>query len=650
MARFLKIIALIIGIFIVLVVIAGIVLPMIIDINEHKDRISLEIEKATGYEVTIEGDIELSLIPWIGLSLGRTHVANPPEFDDAPMASLEELQIRIKFWPLLSRRIEADNIVLNGFELALIKDEQGRENWVIAEDPDARVPEEPEEPPVEREEPSPEVSPVIADLNIEGLRISNAFISYEDRQTNQAVYIRNLNLETGNIIMDSPFDFSADMNIESVDPEVRGNIEISALTTIDSQNEIIRLDNFLLNIIDVRGEILAVPVQNDQIRADIVYELPNNALYVNNLDINIHEAQLFGELSALNLDGTPDISFEITGRNIDLDQLLGETSNNGNQAESPRKTPAAPTGSNSSPGEPINLSFLTDYHLNGQIDLEEIRTANILLDSLSAAISSGHGRMTISPITARLYGGIQQSDITLEDREGVLHISAVQSLEDLQIGPFVQDLAEQDIITGTARIHSNIETWGQDNDAFTRNMSGDAELSLSDGVIRGIDLERMIREVFALAAGEIGSITENGGETGFTRMEASFDIDNGIAVSRDLSMNSPVLSLEGEMTADLPRSHLESSSRISLDGALREELVTRYNFRDVSIPLRVSGPFDDLRFGLDSDTLIRSLIQERGEEELRKLMDRLLPSDNNGQNDDPSNDVEGLLRKMIPGR
>ncbi len=650
MARLLKIAALIMGILIALIVIAGLIIPIIIDVNDHKDRISQEIKKATGYEVVMEGDIELSLIPWIGLSLGKTHVANPPEFGDIPLASLDELQVRIKFWPLFSRRVEANRIILNRFKLVLIKDEHGRQNWISPEESVAEPELKPSEPLAEREIPAADPSRTISDFNIKGLQVANAAVSYEDRQTNQSMSIRDFNLETGRISMDVPFDIFADMKIQSWNPDIQSDLKLSALAAFDSHNDFVRLDNFLLNI-SAQGEILARPLKNDTLRGDLIYELSNNAIHLNNLDINIYEAQIRGKISALSLDGTPDISFEISGENIDLDKIMTDHSNQPAKAASVPDAEKTSIPEEPSTIEPINLSLLTDYNLNGKLDFREIRADNLVMDSFSASIRSGRGKMTISPLKVELYGGTQESDITLEDIRGALHITAAQSLENLQIGPFIQDLAQKDIITGTAEIQSDIKTWGQGNEEFVRNMSGKAELVLTDGVIKEVDLEKKIRDVFALAAGQIGAATDNSGQTSFTRIGANFDINNGIAVSRDLTMNSPALALTGEMTADLPRSHLDSRSQVKVDGALREELVSRYNLREVTIPLRVRGPFDDLSFSLDSETIIKSLIQEKGDETLQKLIDRIVPPTEKERNDDkPQSEVEGLLRRIIPGR
>ena len=650
MGRLIKVIASIIGVLIILIVLAGLILPMIIDVNDHKDRISLEIKNATGYDVVIQGDIDLSLIPWIGLSLGKTHVASPPGFDERPMASLEELQIRVKFWPLFAGRIEAGQIILNQFELFLVKDHEGRANWLIHEEPEAHPADETAAPDASPAEPEPARTHIFPDLNIEGLQVINASISYEDRQTNQHINIRNYNLKTQSITLDHPFEFSGSMELETHSPDLLGSFDFRALTTIDSKNETFRVENFTFGI-NAHGEILARPIKDGSIRADFVYDIPGNAMHLSNLDINIHDARIQGQFQALHLDQIPDISFEINGSDLDLNAFMPAPAENHQSQETSAIPSAQPAAMNGQDHGPVDLSFLSDFNLEGQISLLNTKVDTIMLDSFSASIKSGQGKMTVYPMIVELYSGVQTSDIILEDIQGALHVNSVQKLENLQVGPFVQDLAQQDIITGTARVNSNIRTWGHNNDDFVKNMNGKAEISLSDGIIKGVDIERMIREVFALAAGQISTVSEEGGETGFTRMGASFVITNGVAVSRDLIMNSPVLGLQGDMTVDLPGLHLQSRSQISIDGALKEELAARYNLRQVTIPLMVQGPFDNLSFSLDSETIVKSFVQDAGETVLRKLLDKVSPADKDSeQTQKPPSDVEGLLRRMLPGQ
>ncbi|WP_028574711.1 AsmA family protein [Desulfonatronovibrio hydrogenovorans] len=648
MARILKILASVMGIFIILIILAGLILPRIIDVNDYKDRISVEIEKATGFEVVMEGDIELSVFPWLGLSLGHTYVANPPEFEDTPMASLQELQVRIKLWPLFIGRVQADRVVLNGFNLDLIIDEQGRENWAVQRVRDPALPDQGQDQP--EEAPQTEAGTlVLPEIDIDGLTIAEANISYQDRQKNQVVRVRNLHLNTGRISLDNPFDVSGSLNFEGIDPDLTAALQFSTQTLLDTRNEIVQLNGLSLAV-DATGQILPREIKDASLNADLIYEIAGNALRLDNLELNILDARITGQAAVLDLDGTMDVRFDIQGRDLDLDKILALDQAGTDQA-SAREQTAQNTQAGSSSNDPFNLSFLHDFKIQGTAGFERIKVANIRVDEAGADIRSGNGQMTLEPLTASLYQGTYQGLINLQDSGGgALVLNTSQSLENMQVGPFLRDLTDNDLLSGTAMIQSDVRSTGRNSDSLVKNLSGKARFSVDDGAIKGVDLEKMIREVFALAAGQIDSTSEQEGETEFTNLGATFDITSGIAVSRDLSMSSPVLGLLGDMTLDLPESSLDSRSRISLDGALKEELSSRYNLREVTIPLRVRGPFDNLSFGLDTETIIKSFVQERGQEVIRDLLDRVAPQEEAGENGQAEDPVEGILRRIIPGR
>ena len=69
MKRFLKWIFALVGIVIVLLVIATVVLPMVIDPNNYKEEISDAVAKKTGRDLTIGGEIKWTVFPSIGLEL-----------------------------------------------------------------------------------------------------------------------------------------------------------------------------------------------------------------------------------------------------------------------------------------------------------------------------------------------------------------------------------------------------------------------------------------------------------------------------------------------------------------------------------------------------------------------------------------------------
>jgi AsmA protein len=99
MRTFIKIV-----VFLIVIVIAGLIaLPFFINPNDYKDEISREVEKVTGRNLTLQGDIGLSVFPWLALELGPLSLSNAEGFKSDTFAKVQAAEIRIKLIPLLKK-------------------------------------------------------------------------------------------------------------------------------------------------------------------------------------------------------------------------------------------------------------------------------------------------------------------------------------------------------------------------------------------------------------------------------------------------------------------------------------------------------------------------------------------------------------------
>ncbi|WP_045214679.1 AsmA family protein [Desulfonatronovibrio magnus] len=642
MFKVFKIALMLAGILLTIFILAAILIPMLIDVNDHKDRISQEIENVTGYQVVIDGDVELSFVPWIGIGLGQTHVNNPPGFDDTPMASLEQLQIRIKFWPLFAGRLEAEKIVLNGLNLDLIKDENGRANWLYAfDDAEKMVQEEiplNDELPADTDEQTSGFFFLMPD--IEGLAISNAGISYDDRQNNTGFSLSDFHLSTSRIALDLPISIEGGFNLKINEPDLGFKNNFSTTMLLDTSSQVLSGQNFDMSF-NIQGDILPEDITDGHIVFDVNYNLQENSVQVPAFQFDMLKTELMGHFGVSGMNSIPAVSFNIEGRNITQNMFMVPTAS-GTKAENQDYS-----GDNKH--SPMDLSFLNDFSLDGELTLYDTLISDVTIDHLYLKISSRNGRMDISPFNARLYQGEQTAEVSLEDLDGVLQITARQTLKDLQTGPLITDITQKKFFSGKADMDLSLVTSGHNPDALIANLAGSSSVQITDGVIKGIDLERMIRDVFAVSAGEINTLTQRQGETEFTSLGADFDINQGIASSQNLLLNSPAIKLQGDMVINLLESSMISHSQVSLDGALKQEIEARHNTRDPRIPLRVHGPLDNLSFGLDNEAVLRSLILRHGDGAARKLLDAITSPDEEPETSEPQSDaLEGLLRRIMP--
>jgi len=97
------------GLILILIIAAILLLPFLIDLNKYQNYYQPMIEEALNRKIVLK-TLRLSIIPRIGVRIAGFTVMDDPAFSTGPFASLESLDIGIQFKPLLSGRIEIDDV------------------------------------------------------------------------------------------------------------------------------------------------------------------------------------------------------------------------------------------------------------------------------------------------------------------------------------------------------------------------------------------------------------------------------------------------------------------------------------------------------------------------------------------------------------
>lgn len=127
--KFLSIISRSIGI-ILLLAIGGIaVVANLMDASEYKSEISALVERHFERDLDLQGDLEITFFPWLGMRTGRLALSEHAGFGDETMLTAEHTAFRIKLLPLLRKRFEIDRISLDRPRLHLRRRADGAANW-----------------------------------------------------------------------------------------------------------------------------------------------------------------------------------------------------------------------------------------------------------------------------------------------------------------------------------------------------------------------------------------------------------------------------------------------------------------------------------------------------------------------------------------
>ena len=116
----------VIGLLIVVVVVVGVILalPFLIDLNKYQDQYKPLIENALNRKVQLQ-DIRLTIWPRIGARVAGFAVLDDPAFGSSPFTSLTSLDIGVKLMPLLSGKVEVEEITLCDPVITVIKNKNG---------------------------------------------------------------------------------------------------------------------------------------------------------------------------------------------------------------------------------------------------------------------------------------------------------------------------------------------------------------------------------------------------------------------------------------------------------------------------------------------------------------------------------------------
>lgn len=262
--RALKIAGFVVGGLVALIVIALALVLIFVDPNDYREDIEQFVERETGRDLTLTGDIKLSVFPWIALELGPASLGDAPGFGDEPFASIQEARVSVRLLPLLRGKVEVGNVRLVGARVRLITDEQGRNNWAdLGGEDDASADESKTDTPTEL--------PTIA-----GLEVRDAAIVMENRQEKSRQTIRDFNLKTGRLQSGEPFDLETDFVFDQ-EPEMSAHVRLTANVTADLERNAHRLAKPEIDV-TITGQGypqkgVPIAIRADSLEADVAQEL-----------------------------------------------------------------------------------------------------------------------------------------------------------------------------------------------------------------------------------------------------------------------------------------------------------------------------------------------------------------------------------------
>lgn len=706
MARLVKSLLIVVASVVGIAVLALVAVLLFFDPNDYREQISAGVRDATGRDLTIEGELSLSIFPWLAIEMGPVSLGNAEGFSDLPFMQFKHASLSVRIVPLLLRReASVGTISIDGLLVNLEVAADGTTNWDDLS--------------------GTESSAAAGDsatgsgpsrIDVGNIRVSNASAFYTDARTGDAYAITNLEISSDKIVADRPFDLDAEFNFSANPGDLGGHIAIRATVTMaegatqgmieglnvagelrgiasqavdfnfnsrsitfDTVAERLNLGELDLAILGVSMSAIVEPFSysgSPQAKAELrvaefslkelmlaldleppatannralsrVYFSANatlgaDSLTLDSLTLALDDSAMAGSMS-LPINESGALRFDLHVDTINLDDYMA-----------PADTAAAAVADDSGDDIEIPVDLIRSLNANGRFRIDRAFLAGMEFTNLELGLRSSDGRLRLHPLTADLYEGSYNGDVRIDVSQDIPSISVNETLTGVNLSALAKSMFDQDNISGTISGSFTLAGAGRNLASIRRDLDGNMSFEVADGAWEGTDVWHQLRAARAMFRQEAAPEPRLPARTEFTSISATGTVTNGIFQNDDLLIELPFLRLTGSGMVDLPAAQVNYSVQARIfDNPERESGMTEAEFADFSrtvVPVRITGPLASPRVRPDIEAVFRQQVEGAIQEQVDKLKDRflnrLLGGEEQSGDDEPAQQDEDLGEQL----
>ena len=626
MKKAVKWLSIVVGSLVALVIVALLVIPMFVDVQEYKPEIEKKVSEMTGRTFTINGDLKLSLFPWVGLAFSDLHLGNPPGFQEKDLLSIESFEMKVKLIPLISKHIQVKRFIVEGLRLVLEKNKGGQVNWEGLG------------------KPSPETAPETPDeqgeaFSIEGLTVGEfsvkkGSILWIDGAKGERKEISDVTLQMKDVSLDQPVQFAFSAKLDGNHMELKGKVGPLGKTPDEGNIPLdLTLKTLKTLVVGIKGNIVDLSTRQEfdlaikispcsprKIMSALGGDFPIKTADSEVLKRVALQARVKGNPKRVSvLDGVfelddskvtfsvsvkdfsrPDVAFDVNLDQIDLDRYL----------PSPHKKKPAEKKKKSSSQAPekrkTNYAPLRKLILDGKIHMGALKAHGAKIQDLYLRISSKRGLFKLDPLTFKLYQGNVSSKGAFDVRKNTPKTNIAVQAKGIQVNPLLKDLMDKDFLEGTAQATLNIALTGDEGKMIKKTLNGKGEFLFKDGAIKGIDLAGMVRNT--AAAFGLAEKGKKKPRTDFSALHAPFTITKGVVNTKKTTMVSPLIRVLAKGKANLVKETMNFRIEPKFVATLKGQGATE-QLSGITVPVLITGSFSSPQFRPDLEALLKQKLK-----------------------------------------
>lgn len=287
----------------------------------------------------------------------------------------------------------------------------------------------------------------------------------------------------------------------------------------------------------------------------------------------------------------PQLAFDVNLDTLDLPAYLPA----GGSA-APAAPAAAQPAKNGKSAQAELQKTLRELSLAGSFRVQTLIVPKLSLSQVSGKLTARDGILELSPFTCQLASGSVKASVRTDARNPRLEHKINFEASDLQVGHLARTLAHKDMVDGRLSAGANVSAVGDDAAEIERSLTGSARFRLTGGVVRGGSLATDIFTSVEKLMGAVANMGQGSAKTEIQNAQASFAINQGVAATKDLVVQSNPHKITGTGSIDIPKQTMDFRLDALIAGL-------------GSIPVGVSGPMDDPKVNVDPSALAKAAVR-----------------------------------------
>lgn len=608
---------------IVLVIATVVAIPFFLSPNYIAEQVVAQVKERTGRTLTFGEDPSFSIFPDIAITLKNASLSNPPGISGGNLAAMKSLKLKVALAPLMQKRVEVKEFILQSPKVNLLVTGGGKVNWSLAEAlqggqsgtgsgvGDALVP---------------------TDVKLGPVKIVNGTLLYLDERSGGTFKADDVNIDLSMPRIGGPIAINGSLvwkkervklSVKAPDPmkftsggtsQLQFTLAAKPLS-IGYAGAVSLKSGFALN-----GGINA---KSSSLRALANWVgqpfAPGNGLgpfaIKSKIKYSAGKLNLNGAtLSLDDMNGQGSVAVSLKSKSPSVSARLGVDQININTylAEKPGSESAAGAGWSTAP---INLGALRSLAANlsltaGRVLYNKTTLANV---ELQAKVSGGVMNVKINKMN--LYGGKASGNLVLNGSKKVASLSGALNANGVKAYSLLRDFAGFEWVEGTTALKLKVNAVGANQAQLVSTLGGNMAIKFTDGAIRGVNIAQAMRGVSKNVLN--GWKSEPSAKTDFSELSSSFAIKKGRASTSDFKMVGPLVRLSGKGYADLPSKKLNFKITPKLVASLQGQGGEK-DLAGLSIPIKVKGPWANPKIYPD----IKGILENP--EQAYKTLDNLL--------------------------